>query len=81
MTNKKLEALELSQRCRQAIETLQAHRRSTDKEHMERMKRILAIDQAISGWYRRGELELPGFEGVEFPPETLALIYNPLQGL
>lgn len=78
---KKLETLELGQRCKQSIATLKAHRRSADKEHAERTKKIQAIEDAISGRFQRGDLELPGFEGLTFPPETLALVYNPLQGL
>ena len=81
LPDKKLETLELGQKCRQAVDSLKAHRRSTDKEHAERVKKIQAVDDAISGWYRRGDLELPGFEGVDFPPETMALIYDPLRGL
>jgi hypothetical protein len=79
--DKELEALKLCQKCRQSIDTLRAHRRSADKEHAERVKKIQAADDAISGWHRRGDLELPGFEGVQFPPETMALIYDPLRGL
>jgi hypothetical protein len=77
---KKLETLELGQRCKQSIATLKAHRRSADKEHAERAKKIQAVEDAISGHFQRGDLELPGFDSLSFPPETLALVYNPLGG-
>jgi hypothetical protein len=78
---KELEALKLGQRCKQSIATLKAHRRSADKEHAERCKRIQAVEDAISGHFQRGDMDLPGFDGMSFPPETLALVLNPLQGL
>ena len=78
---KELEALKLGQRCKQAIATLRAHRRSSDKEHAERAKRVQAIEDAISGHFQRGDLDLPGFEGISFDPETLSLVYDPLRGL
>lgn len=79
--DKRTEALELAQRCKCAVNQLKQHRRSCDKEHAERVKKIAAAEDAITGWFQRGDLNLPGFEGVSFAPETMQLIHNPLQGL
>lgn len=77
----RIKTLELGQRCICSINTLAAHRRSSDKEHAERTKRIRAVADAINGRYQRGDLNLPGFDGLEVAPDLLALIYDPLQGL
>ena len=78
---KELETLKLGQRCKQSIASLRAHRRSSDKEHAEREKKIRAVEDAISGHFQRGDLDLPGFEGISFEPETMTLVYDPLRGL
>ena len=78
---KELETLKLGQRCKQAIASLRAHRRSADKEHAERCKKIQAIEDAISGHFQRGDMDLPGFDGISFEPETLTLVHDPLRGL
>lgn len=77
----RIKTLELGQRCICSLNTLTAHRRSSDKEHAERAKRIRAVFDAINGRYQRGDLNLPGFDGLEVAPELLALINNPTQGL
>lgn len=81
MTDRKYDTMKLALDCKRAINTLRAHRKSADKEHAERAKKIQAVEDAICGWYQRGDLELPGFEGATLPPETVELIYNPLRGL
>jgi hypothetical protein len=78
---KELEALKLGMKCEIGIESLRAHRRSSDKEHAERCKKIQAVKDAIRGHSQRGDLELPGFEGLSFDPESLALVHDPLRGL
>lgn len=77
----RIKTLELGQRCICSLNTLTAHRRSSDKEHAERAKRIRAVFDAINGRYQRGDLNMPGFDGLEVAPELLALINNPTQGL
>lgn len=77
----RIKTLELGQRCICSMNTLHAHRRSSDKEHAERTKRIRVVFDAINGRYQRGDMSLPGFDGLEVAPELLALIYNPLEGL
>ena len=77
----RIKTLELGQRCICSINTLLAHRRASDKEHAERIKRIRAVTDAINGTYQMGAMNLPGFDGLELDPEVEALIYNPTGGL
>lgn len=77
----RLVVYDLSQRCTCSINALIAHRRSSDKEHDERIKRIRAVALAINSRWQLGELNLPGFSGLDLDPDLVELIYDPMRGL